>query len=58
MVKAVPMNVIRWDIPILVVATAVVGLVVLRDSRISRWEGSMMLALFATYLVFLGIRIA
>jgi cation:H+ antiporter len=55
---AVPINVIRWDIPILVTATAVVGLFVLRDGRIDRWEASFMLALFAAYLVFLGIRIA
>ena len=55
---AVPINVIRWDIPILVAATFVVGLFVLRDSRINRWEGGIMLALFAAYLVFLGIRIA
>jgi cation:H+ antiporter len=55
---AVPIEVILWDIPILVVATAVVGLVVLRDSRINRWEGAFMLAVFAAYLVFLGIRIA
>jgi cation:H+ antiporter len=55
---AVPINVIRWDIPILVAATAVVGLFVLRDGRINRWEAAFMLALFAAYLVFLGIRIA
>ena len=55
---AVPINVIRWDIPILVAATVVVGLFVLRDGRINRWEGGFMLALFAAYLVFLGIRIA
>jgi cation:H+ antiporter len=55
---AVPINVIRWDIPILVAATAVVGLFVLRDGRINRWEAGFMLGLFAAYLVFLGIRIA
>ena len=55
---AIPINVIRWDIPILVAATAVVGLVVLRDGKINRWEAGMMLAVFAAYLVFLGIRIA
>jgi cation:H+ antiporter len=55
---AVPINVIRWDIPILVAATAAVGLFVLRDGRINRWEGAVMLAMFAAYLVFLGIRIA
>ena len=55
---SVPINVIRWDIPILVAATIVVGLFVLRDSRITRWEASFMLLSFAAYLVFLGIRIA
>jgi cation:H+ antiporter len=55
---AVPINVIRWDVPILVAATAVVGLFVLRDGRINRWEAAFMLTLFAAYLVFLGIRIA
>jgi cation:H+ antiporter len=55
---AVPINVIRWDIPILVAATVVVGLFVLRDGRINRGEASFMLVLFAAYLVFLGIRIA
>jgi cation:H+ antiporter len=55
---AVPINVIRWDIPILVAATFVVGFFVLRDGRINRWEAGVMLALFASYLVFLGIRIA
>jgi len=55
---AVPINVIRWDIPILVAATVVVGLFVLRNGRINRWEGGLMLILFAAYLVFLGIRIA
>jgi len=55
---AVPINVIRWDIPILVAATVVVGLFVLRNRRINRWEGGLMLILFAAYLVFLGIRIA
>jgi cation:H+ antiporter len=55
---AVPVEVIRWDIPILVAATAVVGVIVLRDGRISRLEGALMLTVFAAYLVFLGIRIA
>ena len=55
---AVPINVIRWDIPILVVATAIVGLFVLRDGRINRSEAAFMLALFFAYLVFLGVRIA
>ena len=55
---AVPVEVIHWDIPILVAATVVVGAFVLRDGRINRWEGVIMLAVFAAYLVFLGIRIA
>ncbi len=55
---AVPVEVIRWDISILVAATVVVGVIVLRDGRISRSEGALMLAVFAAYLVFLGIRIA
>ncbi|MCG6949193.1 MAG: calcium/sodium antiporter [Acidobacteria bacterium] len=55
---AVPIEVIHWDIPLLVAATVVVGLIVIRDSRISRLEGAFMLAFFAAYLVFLGIRIA
>ena len=55
---AVPINVICWDIPILVAATVMVGLFVLRDGRINRSEAAIMLILFAAYLVFLGIRIA
>ena len=55
---AVPINVIRWDIPILVLATVLVGVCVLRDGKISRAEAICMLTLFAAYLVFLGIRIA
>jgi cation:H+ antiporter len=55
---SVPIYVIRWDIPILVLATALVGFCVLRDSKISRAEAICMLTLFAAYLVFLGIRIA
>jgi cation:H+ antiporter len=55
---SIPINVIRWDIPILVLATVLVGFCVLRDSRISRAEAICMLTLFAAYLVFLGIRIA
>jgi cation:H+ antiporter len=55
---AVPINVILWDIPILVAATVVVGVFVLRDGRINRSEAAFMLTLFAAYLIFLGIRIA
>jgi len=53
----VPVNVILWDIPILIGATVVVGLFVLRDGRITRWEGSLMLALFAAYMAFIVVRI-
>ncbi len=55
---AVPIEVINWDIPFLVAATVLVGLIVIRDSRISRLEGAVMLVFFAAYLVFLGTRIA
>jgi cation:H+ antiporter len=54
---AVPVYVILWDIPILIGATVVVGLVVLRDGRINRWEGGLMLALFAAYMAFIVVRI-
>ncbi len=55
---AVPVNVILWDIPILIAATAIVGLFVLRDGRINRWEGALMLSLFVAYLGFIAVRIA
>ena len=55
---AVPVNVILWDIPILIAATLVVGFVVLRDGRINRWEAASMLALFVAYLSFIAVRIA
>ncbi len=48
--------VIFQDIPILIAATVVVGLIVLRDGRINRWEGALMLSIFTAYLVFIGIR--
>jgi cation:H+ antiporter len=53
----VPINVIHWDIPILIAATLIVGLVVLRDGRINRWEGGVMLAFFIAYLGFIASRI-
>jgi cation:H+ antiporter len=53
----VPVDVIIWDIPILIAATVVVGIIVLRDGRINRWEGGLMLALFATYMAFIVVRI-
>jgi len=48
--------VISQDIPILIAATVVVGLIVLRDGRISRAEGALMLSIFTAYLIFIGIR--
>jgi len=53
---AVPAFVIHQDIPFLVVATVAVGLVVLRDARISRAEGGFLAALFAAYVVFVLVR--
>jgi cation:H+ antiporter len=52
----VPEFVIRHDIPMLVAATAVVGLVVLRDGRIQRREGAVLLLMFLAYVTFLVIR--
>jgi cation:H+ antiporter len=52
----VPHFVITQDLVLLVVATLVVGIVVLRDARISRVEGGGMLLLFAAYLVFIFVR--
>jgi len=48
--------VVSQDIPILIASTIVVGLIVLRDGRISRAEGALMLSIFTAYLVFIGIR--
>jgi cation:H+ antiporter len=56
--SAVPVNVILWDIPILIAVTLVVGFVVLRDGRITRGEAAVMLALFVAYLGFIAVRIA
>lgn len=53
---AVTTFVVYQDIPILIASTLVVGLIVLRDGRINRWEGALMLAIFTAYLVFIGIR--
>lgn len=53
----VPVNVILWDVPILIAATVVTGLIVLRDGRINRWEGGLMLTLFAAYMAFIVVRI-
>ncbi len=48
--------VVSQDIPILIASTFVVGLIVLRDGRINRWEGALMLSIFTAYLIFVGIR--
>lgn len=52
----VPTYVIRQDVPLLVLATLLVGVIVMRDARISRCEGGMMLAAFAAYLAFVVVR--
>ena len=48
--------VIYQDLLILVGATLLVGLVVVRNGRIGRGEGAGMLVLFAAYLAFIAIR--
>jgi len=53
---SVPVFVIRQDIPFLVLATFIVGKVVIRDGRISRAEGTMMLVLVTAYLIFVVVR--
>lgn len=53
---SVPPFVVRQDLPILVAATLLVGLVILRDGRIRRSEGAAMLLVFAAYVLFLAIR--
>jgi len=53
---AVPVYVIRQDIPILVLVTLAVGLWVLRDGRISRREGAAFLAAYLVYFLFLAQR--
>ena len=52
----VPNFVIRQDIPFLIVATLLVGLVVMRDRKISRPEGAGMLALVTAYIAYVVIR--
>ena len=52
----VPAFVVRQDVPFLVLATVLVGGVVLRDGRINRAEAALLLGLFAVYLVFLAVR--
>ncbi len=53
---AISTFVVYQDIPILIASTFVVGLIVLRDGRISRGEGALMLSIFTAYLVFIAIR--
>ncbi len=48
--------VITQDLPILVAATVLTGAIVLRDGRISRWEGAAMVASFAAYVAFIAVR--
>ncbi|MFV2071687.1 MAG: calcium/sodium antiporter [Thermoanaerobaculales bacterium] len=48
--------VIHQDLPILVGATLLVGLVVVRGGRIGRLEGVGMLTLFAAYIAFVALR--
>ena len=52
----VPSFVIRQDIPILIMATILVRLVVMRNRRSSRAEGVGMLALVVAYVAFVVIR--
>jgi cation:H+ antiporter len=52
----VPSFVIRQDIPLLILATFIVGKIVVRDGRISRAEGLMMLVLMTTYVAFVVVR--
>ena len=54
--STVPVFVIRQDIPLLIIATFVVGKIVVRDGKISRNEGAVMLALVSAYIVFVMIR--
>jgi cation:H+ antiporter len=52
----VPAFVIRQDIPFLILATFLVGTIVVRDGKISRREGAMMLAIVSTYVAYVVIR--
>lgn len=52
----VPHFVVVQDIPLLMGATLLTGGVVLRDGRISRRAGTLMLLLFAAYLAFVAVR--
>ncbi len=48
--------VVTQDIPFLIAATLLVGLVVLRNGKISRAEGVMMLVIFCAYMSFVALR--
>ena len=52
----VPTEIIRQDIPLLALATVVLGLGMLRDGRIKRLEGFGLLAAFSAYLIFVVVR--
>ena len=54
--SSVPVFVIHQDIPFLIVATFIVGGVVVRDGKISRAEGAMMLVLVTAYVAFVVVR--
>jgi cation:H+ antiporter len=53
---AVPVFVIRQDLPLLVLATVIVGFTVMRRGRISRPAGIGFLILFSAYCAFLVVR--
>jgi cation:H+ antiporter len=52
----VPVFVIHQDIPLLILATFIVGKIVVRDGKISRAEGTIMLFLVTAYVAFVVIR--
>ncbi len=53
---AAPVAIIRQDVPLLAVVTVFMGLVVLRDGKISRIEGAGLLATVSAYLAFVVLR--
>jgi len=54
--STVPVFIIRQDMPLLILATFIVGKIVIRDGKISRGEGIMMLVLVTAYVAFVMIR--
>ncbi len=52
----VPIFVVRQDVPVLLLATAVTGALILRRGRLGRGEALMMLGLFVAYLGFVVAR--